>query len=94
VPSVDEQVTSTGTPRKRTARLRGEDRDRMGKRAGELYLGELLSVRAVAQRLGNWSYGATYRLLKDYGVPMRGRGAQDQVQPPATFGGGKGSSAA
>lgn len=100
MPPVDDPATSAPTrgraqrKRKRATRLQGTARDRMGKLARELYVDEELSVRAVAERLGGWSYGATYRLLRDYDVMMRGRGAQGRAQPRAASGGDGGSSAA
>jgi Helix-turn-helix domain len=55
------------------ARVQGEDRQRCGTRAAELY-GEGKSIRRVAAELGGWSYGATHRLLTEFKVQLRGRG--------------------
>lgn len=64
---------TTTTPARRGTRVSGAERDRAGKRAVALYA-EGKSVREVLAVLG-WSYGATHRLLREYGAVMRGRGS-------------------
>ena len=64
---------TTTSPARRGTRVSGAERDRAGKRAVALYA-EGKSVREVLAVLG-WSYGATHRLLHEYGAPMRGRGS-------------------
>lgn len=61
------------TPARRGTRVSGAERDRAGKRAVALYA-EGKSVREVLAALG-WSYGATHRLLREYGADMRPRGS-------------------
>lgn len=66
--------TSTPAPARRGKRVIGKARDDAGARAVRLYdAGK--SVRDVRDELG-WSYGATHRLLREYGAVMRGRGSK------------------
>lgn len=57
---------------RRGKRVTGEARDKAGRRAVELY-DQGKSVRQV-QAILSWSYGATHRLLREYGAVLRGPG--------------------
>lgn len=69
--SVPAKTSSTSA--RRGTRVSGAERDLVGQRAVALYA-EGKSVREVRAAL-DWSYGATYRLLREYGATMRRRGS-------------------
>lgn len=66
-------VPKAPTTAKRGKRLSAAERERIGRRAVDLY-NQGSSVRDVRVAIG-WSYGATHRLLHQFGAAMRGRGS-------------------
>lgn len=66
--------TSPAASPRNGRRVTGKEREKTGRKAVALYDTQGLSVREVRDEIG-WSYGATHRLLLEFGAQMRGRGS-------------------
>jgi predicted transcriptional regulator len=69
----------TAFPAKKRRRITGEERQRLGERLKAGYE-EGKSINQLAAETGR-SYTSTHRMLREFGVTLRGRGGKNRVKP-------------